>query len=56
MAQIIQDIFINKLEDRFKTTQSSKSKEKLQTNKVLFYSPWSEQIYKKIVMKVVLRT
>lgn len=35
MIQIIQDTFINKLKDRFKTTQSGKSKEKLQTDKVL---------------------
>lgn len=35
MVQIIQDTFINKLEDRFKATQSGKPKEILQTNKVL---------------------
>lgn len=34
MIQIIQDTFINKLKDRFKTTESGKSKEKLQTNKI----------------------
>lgn len=39
MIQIIQDTFINKLEDRLKTTQSGKSKEKLQTNKVLLIPP-----------------
>lgn len=39
MIQIIQDTFINKLEDRLKTTQSGKSEEKLQTNKALLIPP-----------------
>lgn len=37
MIQIIQETFINKLEDRFKTTWSGKSKEKLHTRKILLH-------------------